>query len=177
MNLNDLINKFKNLKDSLDSAMKDTATSISLAGKAYAERIILDEGFGAYYSATKFPAFKMFGKELNSSGLNFLKSKAEKKEYTNWKELRDSQGLQTGHVDLHYSNEMFRSMLPTEPKQEGTKYIAPLASNTKEGQHKMNVNRDRYGDFIEKALGDEGAEVMGNVGKIELERLLKMHGI
>lgn len=41
----------------------------------------------------------------------------------------------------------------------------------------MNVNRDRYGNFIEKALGDEGTEVMGNVGKIELERLLKMHGI
>lgn len=175
--LRDLITKFENAKDNLDLAMMDTATSVSLAGKAYAERIILDEGFGAYYSDNKFPAFFLKGKELNKSGLNYLETKEEDDELTNWKEFRNAQGLQTGHVDLHYSNEMFRGMLPQEPRKDGTKYIAALASNNQDGQHKMNFNQERYGNFIEKALGTEGEKQMSDVGLEELNRFLKSYGI
>lgn len=175
--LRDLINKFEGAKDNLDLALLDTATSVSLAGKGFAERIILDEGFGAFYSDNTFPAYKMFGDQLTLGGLAYLERKAEKGELTNWKGLRDAQGLPTGHVDLHYSNKMFESMLPRDSFQDGTKYLAPLASSNTEGQNKMNWNRDRYGDFIGIALGEDGKELMGAVGLAELERFLKGYGI
>lgn len=175
--LRDLINKFEGARDNLDLALLDTATSVSLAGKQYSERIISDEGFGAFYSDTKYPAFLMYGEELTLGGLAYLENKADKKELTNWKGLRDAQGLQTSFVDLHYSNKMFESMLPRDSFQDGTKYLAPLASSNTEGQNKMNWNRDRYGDFIGKALGEDGKELMGTVGLAELERFLKSYGI
>lgn len=173
MTIQDLINKFKDAKDGIDKAMSDTATSVSFAGKAYAERIILDEGFGAQYSNNKMKPSFFFGQELNQSGLNFLKSKKT----TNWKELREAQGLQTAHVDLHYSNEMFRSMMPLETKKEGNKYVAPLGSTNQAGQHKMNMNFKRYGDFISKAMGEKGKEIIGEVAMEEQLRFLKLYGI
>ena len=165
------------LKRDLPDILKEAAEVVSLSGKAIAERTIKDKGFGEQYSNTKVPAWFMDGRELNAPGSTFIarkkKAKTEEERLTNWKEFREAQGLQTGHVDLSYSNEMWSGMLPQPPFQKGDIFLAPLGHTNQEGQKKMNWNRDRYGDFIGKNLKGENFDAMANVAVEEILRLIK----
>lgn len=176
--LSELKAKYEAIKADLPNILSQVATSVSLSGKALAERTIKDKGFGEMYSNTKVPAWFMTGKELNASGKNFIDRKKKDKELTNWKEFREAQGLQTGVVDLSYSNEMWSGMFPQEPYQQGERFIAPLGHNNKAGQDKMNWNRDRYGDFVGKALTGDNFDKLANVATEETMRLINdRHGL
>lgn len=174
--LSDLRAKLEDIKNDLPNILKDVATTVSLSGKAIAERTIKDKGFGEQYSATKVPAWFMDGKELNASGSSFIarkkKSKNKAEQLTNWAEFREAQGLQSGHVDLSYANEMWSGMFPQEAYQNGTLFIAPLGHNNRAGQNKMNWNRDRYGDFIGKVLKGSNFDQMGEIATEETLRLI-----
>lgn len=169
--LEDLKKKLIDIRNDLPNIMLEAATSMSLTGKALAEREIKDQGFGEMYSNTKVPAWFMTGKELNAGGRTFIERKKAEKEPTNWKEFREAQGLQSGYVDLSYSNEMWSGMFPQKPYQAGTLFIAPLGHNNRAGQDKMNWNRDRYGDFMGKALRSKHDQ-MAEVATAEIVRLI-----
>lgn len=174
--LADLKARLQDIQNDLPNIMKEVATTVSLSGKAIAERAIKDKGFGEQYSNTKVPAWFMDGKELNASGSTFIarkkKAKTPSDRLTNWKEFREAQGLQTGHVDLSYANEMWSGMFPQETYQKGTLFIAPLGHNNRAGQNKMNWNRDRYGDFIGKVLTGSNFEQMAEIAVEETLRLI-----
>ena len=170
--LADLRAKFRDIQNDLPNILKDVATTVSLTGKAIAERTIKDRGFGEQYSNTKVPAWFMDGKQLNASGSNFIAGKKKAGELTNWKEFREAQGLQTGHVDLSYANEMWAGMFPQDAYQNGNLFISPLGHNNKAGQNKMNWNRDRYGDFIGKVLRGSVFDEMGEMAIEETMRLI-----
>lgn len=193
--LQELINALKDVRDALPEALASTATSMSLTGKALAERTIKDKGFGESYSTTSMPAyfFKGFkGKNgttylpqyLNKRGLAYIESiekrqaQENKKNKTSfrakisWAELRKAQGLQTGHVDLTYSGKMWAGMFPQEVIVEGYKYIAPLGATNKEAQDKMNWNFEQYGDFIGATLTSDNLDMIYNVGIDELMRFI-----
>lgn len=174
--LADLRAKFQDIQNDLPNILKDVATTVSLSGKALAERTIKDKGFGERYSNTKVPAWFMDGKELNASGSAFIarkkKSKDKADRLTNWGEFREAQGLQSGHVDLSYANEMWSGMFPQEAYQNGTLFIAPLGHNNSAGQKKMNWNRDRYGDFIGKVLRGDNFDKMVEIAIDETLRLI-----
>lgn len=193
--LNDLKKRLQMLREEMVKRMPDIAATLTLSAKAMAERKIVDEGFGRKYSENKVPAWFLHGKEINAKGTKFLadrgvgtdgkqgdaKKKRRKKKgdpdpgsfskLTNWKEFREAQGLQTEHVDLHYSNQTFANMQPVKIVQEGNVVMAPLGATNVEAQNKMNWNRDRYGDFIGKALDEKAREqltevVIGEVAKV-----------
>lgn len=189
--LADLKKKLQEMQQKVPAIMLEAATSVSLAGKALAERTIRDKGFGEQYSKEKIPVWFLKGKELNAAGKQYIESREElpKKKRKlktieqitekdladgmgSWGDFRKAQGLQTSFVDLGYSNEMWRGMFPREAFQQGSRYIAPLAHNNKAGQDKMNWNRDRYGDFIGKVLTGDNFTAMGNVAVDEVYRLL-----
>lgn len=179
--LADLKDKLQGVKDQLPEILLEAATSVSLAGKALAERTIKDKGFGEKYSQQEIPVWFLEGKELNAAGSAYIKSKKNGKGKNknpeadgmgNWEEFRKAQGLQTGFVDLSYSNEMWSGMFPRDAFQKGTQYIAPLAHNNKAGQEKMNWNRERYGDFVGKALTGDNTNVLGEVAVDEVYRLI-----
>ena len=177
------------------------ATILTLSGKALAERNIKDKGFGALYSTNLYPAFFLFGKQLNARGSKFLEdrgvqldgsqgeatkkkgTKRKKKgdvitkedQLTNWAEFRQAQGLQIEHVDLTYSGKMWAGMAPLEPVITGNKVIAPLGGNNKQAQDEMNYNRDRYGDFIGKALTPDNMRTLNDVVKREFLDVLMQH--
>lgn len=171
--INDLIKKLQGIKQKLPDVALKTATSISLAAKALAERTIRDQGFGALYSLRGIPAFLLEGKELSQRGKKFIEAKMKADEYVAWSGLRQAEGLQIGFVDLAYSNEMWRGMFPRQAveKQPG-KFIAPLGHNNQDGQNKMNWNRARYGDFIGKVLTGDNFEAMVTVAREEFTRFL-----
>jgi hypothetical protein len=186
-----LIAKIKEFRDSLPEVLPDVATSVSMAGKAIAERTIKDKGFGKAYSTTPIPSWYFYGKELNKTGKTFLESlkdpkgavKSKKKlediteldllqGTTTWGEFRKAQGLQTDYVDLTYSGKMWAGMFPQDVQVTLFDYIAPLGNNTKEGQDKMNYNYERYGDFVGKVLTGDNMDLLYDVAYDELMRLM-----
>ena len=175
--MSELIAKLEAFRDMLPTVLPDVATSVSMAGKALAERVIKEKGFGKTYSTTKVPAWFMDGKELNGKGLTYLsnlKEKATDEEpaETNWGEFRAAQGLQTDHVDLSYTNKMWAGMFPQEVQVNLFEYVAPLGNNTTEGQNKMNWNYERFGDYIGKVLTGDNRDIMYDVAYDELVRLM-----
>jgi len=167
----------KALDEAVRLKLPDVAVLISLTAKAFSERTIKDKGFGEVYSQTTVPAWFMDGKELNNAGSNFIAKKKKAGEQTNWSEFRAAQGLQVGHVDLSYSNTMWASMQPEEPREEGGIIRAPLAGGNVESQNKMNWNYDRYGDFIGEALTPENFQVMMQMIYDEIIRVIQDSGI
>lgn len=186
--LNALKEKLNQIRQALEQKLPDIAVTLTISAKALAERNIKEAGFGAKYSQNKIPAWFLTGKELNQKGTKFLqdrgvntetgeqgepKKKRRKKgetadpghfdKMTNWGEFRAAQGLQTAHVDLSYSNKMFANMQPVRVEQKGHVYLAPLGATNTEAQDKMNWNRDRYGDFIGRALKDEDRDTLATV--------------
>ena len=67
---------------------------------------------------------------------------------------------------------MWASMFPQDVEIVGMVYTAPLGSNNKEGQSKMNWNFDRYGDFVGRALSGDNLELLYGVALDELSRLI-----
>lgn len=170
--LNALLNKLKAFRDKLPEVLPQVATSVSMAGKALAERTIKDKGFGKAYSNVTYPAHWLYGKHLNAQGLRYIEEQILDERGANWKGFRDAQGLQTQYVDLTYSGKMWNGMFPQDVQVNLFKYIAPLGNNTVEGQKKMNWNRERYGDFIGAVLQGENLESMKRVAYDELVRLM-----
>ena len=174
----ELILAFKAVRDALPEVLPQAATSVSMAGKALAERTVKDKGFGEEYSTTKVPAWFMKGKELNKRGANYITglekraSKEDKLALSNWGDFRQAQGLQINYVDLTYSGEMWRGLFPQDVQIEGFSYIAPLGSTTVAGQKKLNWQYERYGNFFAKVLTGDNLDAMYKVAFDELVRLL-----
>lgn len=193
--------RLKFLGDQLQNKLPDIAMGLTIAAKSLAERRIKDKGFGAVYSQNKIPAWFLHGKELNAAGSTFLenhgvtsagkqgtaKKKRRKKKddpdpgsydtMTNWGEFRAAQGLQVDHVDLGYTNKMWANMGPGEVERTGPVVLVPLVATNREAQDKMNWNRDRYGDFIGKALTEDDRGVLTEYVTGEVINFLDQHKI
>lgn len=189
-------NRLQQLREAVEAKLPDIAVAMTLTAKALAERNIKEKGFGRVYSEHKVPAWFLHGKELNAQGTKFLadhgvqadgtqgdpKKKRRKKKgepapepfskLTNWKEFRGAQGLQTSHVDLSYSNKMFANMQPMPVQVEGYVYRSALGATNVEAQNKMNWNRDRYGDFIGKALGPDEIKILADTALAEVTNVV-----
>jgi hypothetical protein len=195
--ISELKQKLKQIREAVENKLPEIAIKLTLGAKALAERNIKEKGFGAKYSENKIPAWFLHGKELNQKGTKFLqdhgvnpqtgtqgegKKKRRKKgetadpghfdKETNWKEFRAAQGLQTAFVDASYSNKMWANMQPVRTEQKGDLYLAPLGATNTEAQNKMNWNRDRYGDFIGKAITDTDRETLANVVMDEVVKII-----
>jgi hypothetical protein len=187
--LEDLKKRIIQIREAITAKLPDIAIEVTLSAKALAERHIKDKGFGKGYSDNKIPSWFLDGKELNQSGATWLANKKIKdsrgthtqdgvKYYpadygVNWKMFRSAQGLQTEHVDLTYSGKMFANMQPVRVEQIGEgRFIAWLGATNTEAKDKMNWNRDRFGDFITKALTDDDRELLVQVVEEEVLKVL-----
>lgn len=182
--LNDLKQSLIKARDAVPALLFESAKEYALNIKASAEMKIRSEGVGQY-SKHKVSAYAFIGKELNNSGSSYIdgliKKKKEDKEngdsedyMLTWGDFREVQGLQSSHVDLSYSNEMWRGMLPGPVLQKGNEYISRLAHTNEEGQRKMNANYNRYGDFIlDNANIEAVKEANAKMFIIKIKRLLK----
>ncbi|HYH14956.1 MAG TPA: hypothetical protein VD794_07045 [Flavisolibacter sp.] len=194
--INELRAELEKMKAAMLAELPDIAQEVSLAAKAVGERAIVERGFGATYSENKIPAFFLYGKELNNQGLTFLKQRGvntdgtqgtpKKKrrkakgdpdpgsydKLTNWKEFRQVQGLQTDHVDGHYTGKTFAAIQPQPTYVQEGVYYAPLAATNVEAQQKLNWLRDRYGNFFAKALSEDENKLIANVGIEGIKRVL-----
>jgi hypothetical protein len=195
--LNDLRKRLQQIREAVAAKLPEIAVTVSISAKALAERNIKDKGFGYTYSTVQIPAWFLHGKELNGAGTTFLKNhgvneqtgqqgpgkkKRRKKgeageaqhfdRTTNWGEFRGAQGLQNKFVDLSYSNKMWANMQPVSIEQQDHIIRAPLGATNTEAQDKMNWNRERYGDFVGKAIGDAERGILTDVVVQEVVNVL-----
>ena len=175
--ISELRQQIQKLEEAIRLKLPEVATLISLSAKAFAERNIKETGFGEVYSHNEVPAWFFRDKELNKIGETFINQKIKDRKGTNWQELRAAQGLQTQHVDLTYRGTMWAGMLPEEPFWENDVVRAPLAGGNREVQNEMNWNRDRYGDFLGKALTPENFISLLQVAYDEIIHLIEESGI
>lgn len=185
------------MREAVNEKLPDIAATVVITAKALAERAIREKGFGYKYSENRIPAWFLHDKELNAAGKTYLqkhgvqddgsqgkaKKKRRKKGETadpgsyeatvTWGEFREAQGLQSMFVDLGYSNKMWADMSPVGIQQDSTGIVrANLGARTKENQQKMNYNRERYGNFIEKALGKGARDLLLDTVIAEVEQIL-----
>lgn len=175
-----LLQLMKQIKAELPEILGKTAESMAGTAKAVAMLTIEKEAILGRYSSGMVPAYLLQGEELNARGTSFLakkmKAKTPQDKLTNWAQFRAAQGLQTDHVDLTYSGEMWRGLLPQPYKFDGNIVYSELAHNNKDGQDKLNWNRKRYGNFVMKALNTgDNQEAIKEVLNEEIRRFLSKY--
>lgn len=176
--VSELKKSLERLRELIKENLPRIATLVTLTAKALAERRIKDKGFGEVYSANPIPVWFFEGKDLRASGRKYIQDKQDKGDgLGTWKEFRQAQGLQTEHVDLTYSGFMWAGMMPDEPTEENGIVFAILSGSTKEVQEKMNWNRDRYGDFIGRALTPDDFDILKQVIIDEILPLVEESGL
>lgn len=153
--LKELIENLKAIEQELPEVLRQSATIMAHDGKALAERLIKDKGFGAIYKTYSLPAWYYEGKEINRKGWDYIQDMYDKDEGFAWKDLRKAEGLQINFVDLSHTARMWTGMRPDAVKEEGGKYFCMMGHNDNEGKKKMNWNFERYGDFIGIALAGQ----------------------
>jgi hypothetical protein len=189
--LKDLKENIRQLREAVIAKLPDIAATVATTAKALAERNIKEHGFGAVYSTKRVPVWFLEGKELNASGTAFLKAKKKKdqagthqqdgvkyypEDYgTNWMEFRAAQGLEINYVDASYTNKMWANMQVVQKENTESRAVAYLGGTNIEAQNKMNWNRDRYGEFIQKGLGEDSRNLLVEVVKTEINAIIEQH--
>lgn len=183
--IQELGNKIRAIREAIKTALPDLAIQNSINAKSIIERNIRVVGFGAQYSGNKIPAWLFEGKEKSNAGKNYIesvkkkdaKAKEDEDQGMTWADLRMAEGLPTDHVDLSFTNKMWAGITPLKPYYENGILYAPLGGTTQETVNKLNWNRDRYGDFMGKMLGDKELEALRNATLRSIDTIIRENGI
>lgn len=180
------------VRQQLFQQLPDIALRNTIIAKGMAEKNIREIGFGAKYSGNKLPAWFFDGKQKSDAGKAYIK-RVEKRDEKNattkngvityaedsgmtWAELRQAEGLPIDHVDLGFTNKMWAGLGPQEPYFRGTMIICPLGGSTREVVDKLNWNRQRYGDFLGRVLGETELEMLTLVARNRLKKVFTDNG-
>lgn len=145
--LDDLIKRLSGFEQDLQ---KQAPSFILKAGRSFLEQKkeqILSFGVGRY-SKKKYHPSSLKKKVISGAGLSFLETKIQKKEKTNWSELRQAEGLQASFVDLWYTGQMWNSTVAQKKNQISFTYFVTIGARNKKAQEKLFANFKRYGDFL-----------------------------
>lgn len=145
--VSDAINRIELFKQELINAMP--AISTQVAGRFLNAKLlqIRKVGIGTYSNNT-YSAHFLKGKELNSAGRTFIDGKIKKKEKTNWKQLRQAQGLPVSFVNVYYSGQMLNSTGIERNNSASFRFYSIIGGRNAEAKRKLYLNRLRYGRFL-----------------------------
>ncbi len=175
--INDLKKKFQEVREAIYKELPDVVLLLTVTAKSIAEKKLRQQGMGAKYSETTYPAFFLEGKEKSGAGKKYIEKAIEDDVEVNWKGLRQAEGLPTDFVNLSFTNKMWAGMGPQTPYWKDGVVYSPLGGNTIEVVNKMNWNYDRYGDFLGKQLGKDEIAVLQVVAKNKVIKILKLKGL
>jgi hypothetical protein len=176
MRIEEFLQKLTRIRSDIEKDGEPIMERAAISARALIERRIKEEGIGKYSENKKTPAFRFYGKGTNKSKeAAFIKQKSKKvdgePQYTNWKEFRESQGLQTSHIDLTYTGRMFNNLKVTNVGKLGQlKFVATLSNDQELEAKKMEWNTERYGEFLK--TNDKEEEMLTRVIDGELQRII-----
>lgn len=157
--LRSLVNAIAVLKNELLVSREKVAVQIAANLLAQVENRIIQKGEDSNgnkfpgYSNTQVPKYYYYGKSRNTGADNRVK-KAKTKTLS-YEQFRQINGLQTQHVDLYFTGEMWRGTgVKVEKNIFGFTSVS-IQGRTKPAQDKIRWNSDRYGESILKPQKDE----------------------
>jgi hypothetical protein len=179
-NINEFNNRVKQVLLVAEKEFPAINARIGLNALGLIKNRIINEGKSASgssfgkYSTNPLPAFYFAGKGLSGGADKAMESELKKQRkagvkypgvsYEKW---RDINGLQTAHVDMKFSGDMWADMAVLETKNEGGNIITVVASKDsitkKSGKATIKTGQvaeylaEQYGDFLEVSKEEEEA--------------------
>lgn len=177
-------------KNEFTKGLINVAETMALNAKAYVETKLRSEGVpGEKYSDNAIPVYWLFesakteaAKDKISKLSNQRRKEARKgkgslaqygweSSYVSYKDLREAEGLPVDKVNLSFSNEMLRGWIIIEVENIGTFYVAKLGGKVQDVINKLAWQRDHYGDWVSKILGEEGKAFLKSIMARELDKM------
>lgn len=181
------IDEFNIAVNSFLSEVKNEAPIISAritrSGLSLIQDRILNEGVeGERYSTNPLPAYFFTGKSISAGGEAKVKAKNKANKYKgiSYTDFRQANNLQTNHVDLRLSGDMWIDMDVLESNRSGFKVITEAGSKNsityQGGQTTGQVVgylAERYGDFLTPTRQEE--EILNNALDEELQNIINTY--
>lgn len=181
--------QFKQKLDSFTRALVIEMPRIneSVALNAYAlvkDRVLNDgqDGTGKNlggYSTNELPTFFYEGKSLNQGGDRAIAKAKKEKKGLSYKDWRNANNLETDHVSLSFTGQMWKDIGVVKQLVDGNKIITTVgAKNTKNRDGKttddlMGFNANRFGDFLTANKSEE--QSLANTYDTMLQELIDKH--
>lgn len=183
----DFIEKLRKVRDELPAEAERIAAAMALNHKALIVKRIQSAGIpGESYSENGVPAYfytgfssisgKNKGKTYDNSyprqnaGFDrMIKKKLKTGESVSWKDVREANGLQTGHVDFTFSGRTFQNLNVVSIEHSGFVARAYLGASDPEVAQRLFYGYKQYGDFLQpnedekKILAQVGQEMLNKV--------------
>ena len=120
------------------------------------------------YSTQDIPAFRFWGKSRTQTAEDKVRAlardKNKRKRVLNYQKFRDINGLNSDKKTFEFTGDMWSSLGVIETVKTATGFTTRIASKTKSGQEKIEVNSEREGlsiieaNEVERALAQQGAK-------------------
>ncbi|GEM_PF-1627938 len=187
--LRDLITKLEKLIIEIPEEAENIAVAMALNHKALVVNRIQSEGIpGESYSDKGVPAYfyagfsstagKNKGKtydssypRLNSGFDRMIEKKLKKGESVSWKDVRQANGLQTGHVDFTFSGRTFQNLSVVSVERSGFISKAYLGATDPEVSQRLFYGFHQYGDFMKPT--DDEKKILAEVANGMLRTLIE----
>ncbi len=183
MNINEFNSAVELFIGELQSKAPIINASITRSGLSLIQDRILNDGVnGVRYSSNKLPTYFFTNKSISTGGEAKVKSIAKKNTKSgtpgiSYEEFRTANNLQTNHVDLKLSGDMWRDMDVLEGSRTGFKFITEAGSKNSitypDGQKTGDVVgylAERYGDFLTPTKEEEA--ILDNALDEEIQNLI-----
>lgn len=180
MDINEFNNSVNSFLGEINNQIPIINATLAQSGLSLIHDRILNEGIqGQSYSINLLPAYFFTGKSISAAGEAKVKAKNKANKYKgiSYTEFREANNLQTTHVDLKVSGDMWRDMAVLENNQSGFKITTVVGSKGsityKGGQKTSDIadyNFKRYGDFLTPTKEEE--TILDNALDQELQDLI-----
>lgn len=185
MNIQEFNNRINGFINELQSKAPVINAGITRSGLSLIHDRILNEGVeGKSYSTNPLPEFYFVGKSISAGGEAKVKAVAKKNKKLgipgiSYTEFRNANNLQTDHVDLRLSGDMWRDMDVLE--STGTLRVTTVAGsknsityqNGKKTGDIVGYLAERYGDFLTPTKQEE--TILDNALDEELQNLIDQY--
>lgn len=183
MNIDEFIDKITDLGEQISSKLPDITQAAALDATATIKNRIIQNGISADgvkfkgYSEKEVPSFFFFSssnKKLKKDefGENIL----EQNDFLSYKKWREENGLQTDHVDLTFTGDMFRNLgIVKTGLTSKDVYVVEVGGKTEDSQDKIDWNSDRYKDILRLSKDEE--KLLSKVADEEITRIIKNIGV
>lgn len=192
MNIEEFNNSVNNFLGNLKRDMTVINTGLTVSALSLIHDRILNDGIqGKEYSTNLLPMYYFTGKSISDGGETNVKKKNKANKYKgiSYTDFREAQGLQTNHVDLRLSGDMWRDIGFTDSgftdkaistTGSGLKYTSNAGfrgaityENGKTTSEIADYNAERYGDFLTPTKQEE--TILDNALDEELQNLINQY--
>lgn len=154
LNINQYIFKLRQAERELNDLRNQNAVKIALDALALIKLRVQNHGTSAdggsmgSYSQSVVPVWYFKGN--SRTGSNTAYDRLQKKGYfASYADWRKANNLQTQHIDLKFTGDMWRDIKPRVSRSLPVSTLIEINASKSEEQEKLNYNSERYGAILQ----------------------------